>query len=105
MNTKHNKQVELAKYALAEMQVRKIKKFNGDVLSCELKHTLEEYLRRIKHRDESNYISEQACIQAMHELDFKSKLDKYGRTIFNVSTREITSIDAQVRASYRNTLQ
>lgn len=101
MISKHDKQVELAKYALTAIQVRKIKKFNGDVLSYELKHTLERYLRQIKHRCESNYISEQACIQAMHELGFDSKLDKYGRTIFNVSTREITSINAKVRASNR----
>lgn len=91
MTSINKKQVKLAKKAIVEMQLRQIKNINKDSTAYYIKHLAERHIRanRIVPAHEA-YISEQALTKAMIKSGFKTGLDNYGRTCFNVGAREVT---------------
>lgn len=102
MNKKFKKQVKLAKKAISEMGLRKIKNINRRKTAYGLKHVLEDYL--MSNTDRHRYISEGACIQAMIDFGFDKYVDKYNWTYFNVGQREITTVISKVRQRERDRL-
>lgn len=99
----NKKQVKLAKKAISEMGLRKIKNINRSISAYGLKHLLEEHLM-IGANGHHNYISEQACIKAMIKLGFDSHMDKYNKTYFNVGSREMIQVKQDARRAMRTTV-